>query len=165
MTRADQAGSLGSSRTRTPLVVYRIAVGAERERNQAVGWEARLDWTISMLTQIMCVCCSPDIKNLSFSFNRCFHETSLLGFCSLAVFLLAYTTKTKESLWGLAETLSSVPSPRLTRTGAMSPPQQWPGSTSEPRAASWLKSSCSNGATSPPHRAPAYVTPSQGCLS
>lgn len=32
MTGADQAGSFGRSRTRTSLVVYRIAVGAERKK-------------------------------------------------------------------------------------------------------------------------------------
>lgn len=67
MARANQAGSFGPSRTRTSLVVYRIAVATEGER-QGTSLEARSDCTVSTLMQIMCVCCSPDKKNPSSSF-------------------------------------------------------------------------------------------------
>lgn len=42
MTRANQAGSLGPSGTRTSLVVDRIAVGAEGEREIRL-WVGRPD--------------------------------------------------------------------------------------------------------------------------
>lgn len=60
MTRADQAGSFGPSRTRTSLVVYRIAVATEGERQEAVSSAARSDHTVSVLMQTLCVCCSLD---------------------------------------------------------------------------------------------------------
>lgn len=41
MARANQAGSFGPSRTRTSLVVYRIAVAKEGETNKAVSFEVR----------------------------------------------------------------------------------------------------------------------------
>lgn len=59
MTRADQAGSFGPSRTRTSLVVYRIAV-AKGERQEAVSSAARSDHTVSVLMQIPGVRCSLD---------------------------------------------------------------------------------------------------------
>lgn len=139
MTGADQAGTFGPSRTRTSLVVYRIAVGAERKK--AISY---VDCTMSMLMQIMCVCCSADKNIPSSSFKWCFQETSLLGFNSLAVFLLAYTTRTKEGFCGLAGMLSPIPPPMQARTGAISPSCQRPGIRAELRAASWPKSSCSS---------------------
>lgn len=60
MTRADQAGSFGPSRTRTSLVVYRIAVATEGERQEAVSSAARSDHTVSVLMQIPGVRCSLD---------------------------------------------------------------------------------------------------------
>lgn len=60
MTRADQAGSFGPSRTRTSLVVYRIAVATEGERQKAISSEAGLHHTVSVLMQITCVRCSLD---------------------------------------------------------------------------------------------------------
>lgn len=62
MARANQAGSFGPSRTRTSLVVYRIAVATEGER-QGISLEARSDCTVSTLMQIVCLLQSRQKKS------------------------------------------------------------------------------------------------------
>lgn len=77
MARADQAGSFGPSRTRTSLVVYRIAVAKEGETNKAVSFEVR-PYRLHVNENHVCLL-QPRQKS-DFSFSWCFHEASLLGF-------------------------------------------------------------------------------------
>lgn len=135
MARANQAGSFGPSGTRTSLVVYRIAVETEEER-QGMSPEARSDCTVSVLMQIMCGCCSPDKKIQVPALTDVSMRPHSLVLAPFHCFFWP-TPPEKGKLLGMAGMLSSIPSPgrqepeppHLHRGQAEQPPPELPSAS------------------------------------